>query len=191
MYRLKKQTIVFSLIVIVLILVTGNYSLNSLLPKNLQKIIPTPTVKPTNEVNETKISKESQNFEYTKVIKIIDGDTIEIDNGQKVRYIGINAPETVDPRKEVQCFGEQASAKNKELVEGKTIKIEKDISETDKYGRLLRYVYVDNKMINEQLVAEGYAYATAYPPDIKYQQIFKTAERDARDNNRGLWKSCN
>src|SRR3990167_3408922 len=76
------------------------------------------------------------------VTRVIDGDTIEIEGGQKVRYIGIDTPETVDPRKPVQCFGVEASNKNKELVSGKRDRLEKDVSETDKYGRLLRYIYI-------------------------------------------------
>lgn len=126
-----------------------------------------------------------------KVIRVVDGDTVEIENGQKVRYIGIDTPETVKPRVVVQCFGKEASNRNKELVEGKTVELEKDISETDKYGRLLRYVWIDGKMINEQLVSEGYARISTFPPDVKYSQIFLAAEKEARLGNVGLWKKCN
>jgi micrococcal nuclease len=130
-----------------------------------------------------------------KVIKIIDGDTIQIEGGRKLRYIGMDTPETVDPRKKVQCFGNEASLRNKDLVLGKQVFLERDISETDKFGRLLRYVYVANQenqqiMINEQLVREGYAYASSYPPDIKYQEKLQAAEREARENKRGLWSTC-
>ncbi|MDO8657601.1 MAG: thermonuclease family protein [Candidatus Levybacteria bacterium] len=130
----------------------------------------------------------------TKVTKVIDGDTIEVDLGngniKTVRYIGIDTPETVDPRKSVQCFGKEASAKNKELVGGGAVGLEKDISETDKYGRLLRYVYMGDLLINQFLVAEGYAYSSSYPPDIKYQDKFKVAEQQAKASNKGLWGSC-
>lgn len=135
------------------------------------------------------------NIVLAKVIKVVDGDTIEVDLGsgniKTVRYIGIDTPETVDPRKSVQCFGKEASAKNKELVGGGTVGLEKDISETDKYGRLLRYVYMGDLFINQLLVAEGYAYSSSYPPDIKYQDKFKVAEQQAKANNKGLWSSCN
>src|SRR3989344_4113968 len=76
------------------------------------------------------------------VSKVIDGDTIEIEGGMKVRYIGIDTPETSHPTKGVQCFGRQATERNRQLVEGKKVILEKDISETDKYGRLLRYIWI-------------------------------------------------
>ena len=125
-----------------------------------------------------------------KVIRVIDGDTVEIENGEKVRYIGMDTPETVDPRKPVQCFGKEASLKNKNLVEGKEVELEVDISNIDKYGRLLRYVWLNGVMINEELVKEGYARVETIPPDVKYSQILLSAEKDARSNNRGLWSKC-
>ncbi len=128
--------------------------------------------------------------ETFKVIKVVDGDTIKLENGQTVRYIGVDTPETVDPRKAVQCFGKEASSKNKELVEGKNVRLEKDVSETDKYGRLLRYVYIDNIFVNDYLARQGFAYAKSYPPDIKFQSLFVEAQREASDANRGLWSSC-
>lgn len=124
------------------------------------------------------------------VIRVIDGDTIEIEGGQKVRYIGIDTPETVDPRKPVQCFGIEASNKNKELVSGKRVRLEKDISETDKYGRLLRYIYVGDTFVNLELVKQGFAYSSTYPPDVKYQSQFTEAQRQAKEQNKGLWGSC-
>ena len=122
-----------------------------------------------------------------KVIRVIDGDTIEIEGGDRVRYIGIDTPETVDPRKPVQCFGVEASRKNKELAEGKEVRLEKDITDKDKYGRLLRYVWIGESMINLELVKQGFASSYSYPPDIKYQDDFVKAEREARDAKRGLW----
>jgi len=124
------------------------------------------------------------------VVKVIDGDTIEIEGGQRLRYIGIDTPETVDPRKPVQCFGKEASDKNKELVEGKRVKLEKDVSDTDKYDRLLRYVWVGNIFVNDYLVRQGYAYAYTYPPDVKYSGQFVQAQKEAEENNRGLWMGC-
>lgn len=123
----------------------------------------------------------------SKVMRVVDGDTIKLENGQIVRYIGVDTPETVDPRRAVGCFGKEASAKNKELVLGKEVRLVKDVSETDKYQRLLRYVYAGDLFINEYLVREGYARASSYPPDVKYQDLFRDAEREAREANRGLW----
>ncbi len=123
------------------------------------------------------------------VSRVVDGDTIELSSGEKVRYIGINAPESVDPRRGVQCFGKEASAKNKELVEGKMVRLERDISETDKYGRLLRYVFIGGIFVNEYLVREGFARASSYPPDVHYQDLFQDAEREAIREKHGLWSS--
>lgn len=125
-----------------------------------------------------------------KVTKVIDGDTIKLENGEAVRYIGIDTPETVHPSKPVQCFGKEASDKNKELVEGKLVKLEKDITDRDKYGRLLQYVWVGDLFVNDYLLREGYAYVYTYPPDIKYFEQFVQAQKEARENNRGLWAGC-
>lgn len=125
-----------------------------------------------------------------KVSRVIDGDTIEIEGGERVRYIGIDTPETVDPRKPVQCFGVEASNKNKELVAGKTVRLEKDATDRDKYKRLLRYVYVGDDFINLELVKQGFAYSYSYPPDIKYQDQFLQAQQEAEKNKSGLWTAC-
>ena len=125
-----------------------------------------------------------------RVIKVIDGDTIKLENGEVVRYIGIDTPETVHPSKPVQCFGREASNKNKELVEGKLVRLEKDITDRDKYGRLLRYVWVGDLFVNDYLVRQGYAYVYTYPPDVKYSEQFVQAQQEARENNRGLWAVC-
>lgn len=124
------------------------------------------------------------------VTRVIDGDTIEIAGGERVRYLGIDTPETVDPKRPLQCFGREASQKNKELVEGKYVRLEKDISEADKYGRLLRYVYVDDKFVNFELVKDGFAHILTIPPDVKHQEKFLAAEREAREAKRGLWGTC-
>ena len=130
------------------------------------------------------------NNQQYKVKRVVDGDTIELENGQKVRYIGINTPETVDPRRPVQCFGIESSLANKKLVEGKAVTLEKDVSETDKYGRLLRYVYLGNVFVNEYLVRNGFAQVSSYPPDVKYQNIFLKAQQEARRIRLGLWNKC-
>ena len=130
------------------------------------------------------------------VVRVIDGDTIEVEGGQKVRYIGIDTPETVDPRRPVGCFGKEASGENRRLIEGKNVLLVKDVSDTDKFGRLLRYVYIttDNGsaiFVNDHLVRQGYAHASTYPPDVKFTDRFLQAEKEAREGNRGLWQKCN
>jgi len=132
------------------------------------------------------------------VTKVVDGDTVEITHGGevfKVRYIGIDTPETVKPNTSVQCYGKKASEFNKELVLNKKVRLEKDISDEDRYGRKLRYVYLEEgensgKMVNEILVQEGYAKLDTFPPDIKYSEKFRTEESRARDSNKGLWNEC-
>lgn len=148
-----------------------------------------PSPLPSLQVTPTPAVKQAAR-EKVRIIRVIDGDTIEIEGGRKVRYIGIDTPETVHPDKPVQCFGYEATNKNKELVDGKEIEMEKDVSETDKYGRLLRYVWIGNIFVNDYLVRQGYAYAITYPPDVKYQDQFRQAQQEAIANNRGLWSQC-
>lgn len=118
------------------------------------------------------------------VVRVIDGDTIEVDIGgrlYKVRYIGIDTPEIGRPG------ADEATAVNAQLVSGKTVYLEKDVSETDRYGRLLPYVWTDEGMVNAILVASGYAQVATYPPDVKYQQDFLELQRQAEANGLGLW----
>jgi micrococcal nuclease len=124
---------------------------------------------------------------------VVDGDTIEVAiDGQeyKVRYIGIDTPESVDPRRPVECFGKEAADKNQELVEGKIVGLEKDVSETDAFGRLLRYVWLDGRLINARLVSAGYALAATYPPDVRYAELFAQLQAEARASALGLWGSA-
>jgi len=154
-------------------------------------------VKAIDEVgNESEVSGNSVDFNPSKykikVLRVIDGDTIKIEGDKVVRYIGIDTPETVHPSKPVQCYGKEASDKNRELVEGKEVTLEKDVSETDKYGRLLRYIWVGDTFVNEYLVREGFANSSTYPPDVKYQDRFLEAQRQAREEKKGLWGDiCN
>jgi micrococcal nuclease len=104
-----------------------------------------------------------------------------------VRYIGIDTPETVDPRRPVGCFGREASERNRQLVKDKTVGLEKDISETDDFGRLLRYVWVGDVMVNAALVEAGYALASTYPPDVRYADQFASLQARARESQSGLW----
>lgn len=140
------------------------------------------------------VAKEEVKIDLYLVVRIVDGDTIELEGGQKVRYIGVDTPESVSTKQSVECFGKEASAKNKELVVGKKVRLEKDVSETDRYGRLLRYVYLeDNTFVNDYMVRQGYAYAYTYPPDVKHSKQFVDAQKEAKENGRGLWSptTCN
>lgn len=127
------------------------------------------------------------------VIKVVDGDTLTIDlNGkaETIRLIGMNTPETVDPRKPVECFGVEASNMAKELLTGRQVFIEMDPTqgERDKYGRLLAYAYRDDGFFfNKSMILSGYAYEYTYNIPYKYQSEFKEAQRNAEANQRGLW----
>jgi len=127
------------------------------------------------------------------VVKVTDGDTIKVDiNGttETLRLIGINTPETVDPRKPVECFGIEASNRAKELLTNKKVRLESDPSQGERgiYGRLLRYVWLeDGTFFNKQMILDGYANEYTYNTPYKYQNEFKQAEKEARENKRGLW----
>lgn len=190
---------IFFALILVLVLAIGYYYLSP--PTNSEKWIQDQTSLLTNLFESKKTSlieifsvNQKTNSGLYLVTRVIDGDTIEVEiNGEKkrVRYIGIDTPETVHPSKPVKCFGKEASDRNKELVTGKMVRLEKDVSETDKYGRLLRYVYINNDFINLRLVAEGYANVVTYPPDLKYSEQFLQAEREARKSDLGLWNKEN
>lgn len=121
------------------------------------------------------------------VKKVVDGDTIVLSNGLKVRYIGIDAPELHHKNKDVVAMGEKAKEYNKSLVSGKKVRLEYDVEQHDKYGRALAYVYVDELFINAAMLKEGYAMVYTLPPNLKYQELFITLQKEARDNGRGLW----
>ena len=121
------------------------------------------------------------------VKRAIDGDTILLSNNERVRYIGINTPETKHPKKAVEYFGEEAFLFNKELVSNKWVRLEFDIEKRDKYNRLLAYVYAGDIFVNARLVEEGYAQVYTFPPNIKHSKLFLTLQADARRDKRGLW----
>ena len=126
--------------------------------------------------------------ETAVVARAVDGDTLALTDGRRVRLILVDTPETVDPNRPVGCYGPEASAFTKSLVEGQTVTLEKDVSETDRYDRLLRYVYLpDGRMLNEVLLSEGYAQVATYPPDVKYVDRFLADQAAARNAGLGLW----
>ena len=131
------------------------------------------------------------------VTKVVDGDTIRVDdNGQRqtIRLVGLDTPESVDPRKPVQCFAHEASAQAETVLNGQSVYLETDPSQdsVDRYGRTLAYVWTESgRLFNLDMIAEGYAHEYTYYLPYRYQQIFRTAEDDARTNERGLWSPNN
>jgi len=137
-------------------------------------------------------SADIQTPDIFRVVRVVDGDTLVLNidgKDTRVRLIGLDTPESVDPREKVECFGIEAAEKAKEMLEGKNVRVEKDQSqaEYDAYGRLLAYVYVGDTLFNEYMIAEGYGHEYTYRIPYKYRSQFKAAEREARDAKRGLW----
>lgn len=149
------------------------------------------------------VVKSTNTFEEAKVLRVVDGDTIEIDRGkgkEKVRFVLVNTPETVHPKKGAEFYGKEASNFTKSQLTDKTVYLQKDTSDTDRYGRLLRYIWIErpssdnpsneeikSKCFNAILLAGGYANVSTFPPDVKYVDLFRKIERQARDGNVGLW----
>ena len=170
----KKQTVY--VLAIILAVIQIFFGKNNPLPK--VSIVPT-------NVSTPESCRGQACLTQVKVIRVIDGDTIEIEGKIKVRYIGVNSPESE------QCFANESYLENKKLVEGKTITLVRDVSDKDKYGRLLRYVYVGDLFVNDYLITNGFAKIMMIKPDIKYSQQFKDDQAEAKVNNLGIWKSCN
>jgi micrococcal nuclease len=129
------------------------------------------------------------------VTRVVDGDTIHVavdGADETVRYIGIDTPESVKPGTPVQCFAEAASAANRRLVDGRRVVLTFDAERRDRYGRLLAYVRRagDGLFVNEELVRDGYARTLTIPPNVRYASRFGVLAAQARDDGRGLWRSC-
>jgi micrococcal nuclease len=131
-----------------------------------------------------------------RIVRVVDGDTVvaHLPGGdEKVRLIGIDTPETVDPRKPVQCFGKEASDRTKQLLPpGTAVRLERDVEARDRYGRLLAYVYrsSDGTFVNLALAEEGFAQPLTIPPNVAYTSRFSAAAAAARAAHRGLWSAC-
>lgn len=133
-----------------------------------------------------------------QVVNVVDGDTVDVSLGgktERLRLIGLDTPETKDPRKPVQCFGREASAHAKALLNGRTVGLETDATQDtrDRYGRLLAYVWVGARLYNLDMIADGYAHEYTYRVPYKYQTLFKQAQQEASAAGRGLWSpaTCN
>jgi micrococcal nuclease len=148
-------------------------------------------------------ASEPGGYEVATVTRVVDGDTVEVtvtgrqtgpgaglaEVGRRydVRLIGIDTPESVDPNSPVECFGREASRAIAAFLEGSEVRLIDDVENTDGYDRLLRYVYVDEEMANARLVANGYAHAYTYPPNVRHSDLFLNLQSAARRANKGLW----
>lgn len=127
------------------------------------------------------------------VVRVVDGDTIYVrlaDRVEKIRYIGVNAPEVHHPIKGEEPGGREAAAVNRRLVGGRHVRLELDVRTRDRYGRLLAYVWAGDTMVNAELVRLGYAQVMTVPPNVKYQRLFIELQREARESHRGLWQAA-
>ncbi len=145
---------------------------------------------------------QAYNYDDILVVRAVDGDTLKLENGERVRLIGIDTPEVYESTKlyrdskksgqdikAIQALGKRSSGFTRDLVEGKRVRLEFDVEKRDKYQRLLAYVYLkDGIFVNAEIVKQGYASLMTYPPNIKYVDTFKELYQEARVNNRGLWK---
>ncbi|MFA6320541.1 MAG: thermonuclease family protein [Candidatus Omnitrophota bacterium] len=139
--------------------------------------------------------------EKSSIARVIDGDTLKLSDGRRVRLVGVDTPElhysdklVRDSRrtrrdiKEVQAMGQKSAAFTKQLCEGKTVRIVSDVRKTDKYGRLLAYLYLeDGTFVNAKILEEGYGQVMTIPPNVKYADYFLKLERRAREDRKGLW----
>lgn len=195
----KKQNLTLLSIALTVIFISATLFFQGITSiKENQSVTPSPSASQILGEQSSHATSEGILSQSYKVTDVVDGDTIEIEylgEKKKLRLIGVNTPETVDPRRPVQCYGKEASDETKRILIGNNISLEKDISETDKYGRLLRYVYLkldDGTLlfVNDYLVRQGFAQASTYPPDVKYADRFLQAQSEAQNNKRGLWGKC-
>jgi len=135
-----------------------------------------------------------QDYSKIEVSEVIDGDTVRLSNGKLLRYIGLDTPEIRVKRNgqfiySPQPFSQEAKEYNRNLVEGRRIRVEFDTTKQDRYGRLLGYCFVDEVFVNAKLIEEGYAVLYTYPPNVKYVDLFVKLQKAARKERRGLWGS--
>lgn len=195
---MKKQTL-YSISGFLMLMFSGIFGNNTQdSPKDVNQV---PVVQAVSTTSVESINNKSTSSEYLyyTVSSVVDGDTVKINmNGktETLRLIGLDTPETLDPRKLVQCFGKEASNKAKELLVGKKVRIETDPSQgsKDKYNRTLAYIYLENGLFyNKYMIEQGYAHEYTYNIPYKYQSEFKEAVKRSQDSKLGLWSpdTCN
>ena len=145
---------------------------------------------------------KAYNYDDVLVVRVVDGDTLKLENGERVRLIGIDTPEMHESEKlyrdskksgqdikTIQALGRRSYKFTRQLVEGKRVRLEFDVEKQDRYKRLLAYVYLkDGTFVNAEIIKQGYASLMTYPPNVKYVDTFKELYKQARENDLGLWK---
>lgn len=197
MDKSSKLLVVASFLIVItgFILIYVGLAPLSILPVNIESS-PTPTIsQPPQATNSGTLNIQGV---VGRVTKVVDGDTIEVNIdgiSYTVRYIGVDTPETKDPRRPVGCFGKEAYEENKRLVGGQTVILQNDVSESDKYNRILRYVFLplddgNTLFVNDYLIRSGFGTALTIPPDVSMSERFLDAQKEAKENRLGLWSRC-
>ena len=163
----------------------------------LQNLGLTDSYKPQNTYSKTTINGSKDGIEKSQVRRVVDGDTVELTNGQKIRLLNIDTPETVKANTPVMCYGPEASTFTKKLLTDKMVQLTADKEADDKYGRGLRFIFLDGvdtsnveNSINAELVKNGFARMVVYKPNNTYAKEFQTWENEAKSKKLGLWGSC-
>lgn len=140
----------------------------------------------------TREAKKEEDRNWVKVTRVVDGDTFEIVNrgkSEKIRLIGVDTPETVKPNSAVEPYGPEASSFTKKMIEGKKVRLEFDVQERDKYGRILAYVYLeDGTFLNARLLEEGLATTMTVPPNVRMAETFLSLQKKAQKEKKGMWE---
>ncbi|MBI1881017.1 MAG: lamin tail domain-containing protein [Chloroflexi bacterium] len=174
-----------SITVILLLISIACSGTESAPPANTSTPLPVPTATPPpslpTAMPDNSEPAQPDGLETVTVARVVDGDTAELTNGRRVRYIGINTPEHDQP------YYAEATTLNRQLVEGKDVQLEFDLETFDQYGRSLAYVWSEGRLVNLEIVRLGYANAFTVPPNVRYEKEFREAEREAREAERGLW----
>jgi micrococcal nuclease len=188
-FKLKEKQIVTIIIFLTILFISSFFPL-----KNNHKKVKISSTPDWLTTTSQQISIASSEAKFYSVIRVVDGDTLVVDidgKNETVRLIGINSPEVNDPRKPVECFGREASNKAKEILTGKKVRLEIDSTQgdRDKYGRLLRYVFLeDGTNFNQLMIEQGYAFEYTYHFPYRYQKEFKQAQKKAEEEGKGLWE---
>jgi micrococcal nuclease len=160
-------------------------------PPSASPPLPSPSeTSKTRKLSKSPLVPRSSTSERAKVVAVLDGDTIVVGGGEKVRYAGLNTPETHHPDKLPEYCGQEAFEANRRLVAGKTVRLEFDARQRDKFGRLLAYVYVDRLFVNAELIRQGYAQVSTYKDNQRYQDEFLRLQETAITARRGMWGGC-
>lgn len=188
----KAVTGIVVVILITIALWTQNEDVAKYIKENYDIDLSIINTSDNNENENTKINTDLSDLSEYKVVRVVDGDTFIIDykgKEERVRLIGIDTPESVHPNESKNTEeGIKTSNYTKERLDGKMIKLELDVQERDKYGRILAYIYVDGNMYNKELLELGYAKLATYPPNVKYVDDFTKLQEEARENKVGIWK---